>query len=127
MSNGNVRFIEIDRNAELRKKERQVTAAVRRLYPRCGPVKLYRTEDGRIGFEARLGAVAGERKRLDEVYRTIMKVLGQRRGRRPGVKTVQTKLRLPEPVFVALKKAAQRSGNSLSTVVANLARRQLSV
>jgi len=127
VNNPNVRFIEVERDSDLRAKERRVTAAVKRLYPRCGPVKLYRTADGRIGFEARLGAVAGERKRLDEVYRTIMNVLGQRRGRRPGVKTIQTKLRLPEPVFVALKKAAQSSGDSVSTVVANLARQQLSV
>lgn len=110
---------------ELRKKEKEANEAVRRSYPSCGPVKLYRAADGRLGFQIQLGVAAGDRKLLDDVYRVIMRALGERRGRRPGVKTVQTKLRLPEPVYLGLKNKAARSKVTLSAVVADLARREL--
>jgi len=47
-----------------------------------------------------------------------MKVLGRKRGRLAGVKTIQTKLRLPEPVYEELKKAADESHQSMSNIVA---------
>jgi hypothetical protein len=81
-------------------------------------VKVYRTADGQIGFELRVAITAGDKKRLDQLYSTVMKALGQKRGRPPGVKTVQTKLRLPEPVYEDLKKAADESQQSMSQVVA---------
>jgi len=59
---------------------------------------------------------AGDKKRLDQLYSTVMKVLGQKRGRPAGV-IVQTKL-LPEPVYEDLKKAAGESQRSMSHVVA---------
>ena len=93
-----VRFIEIVRDEELAKKEPEATGAVRRFFPDSPPVKLYRAADGRIGFQLRLSVAAGERKRLEDAYRAIMKVLGEKRGRPGGAKTVQTKLLLPEPV-----------------------------
>ncbi|MGH2608721.1 MAG: hypothetical protein ACRDHF_06480, partial [Tepidiformaceae bacterium] len=86
--------------------------------PGCGPVKLYRTADGQVGFELRVAITAGDKKRLDQLYSTVMKVLGQKRGRPAGVKTVQTKLRLPEPVYEDLKKAADESHQSMSNIVA---------
>ena len=125
MAKTKVDFIEVVDSPDLKKKEAEATAAVKRICRTCGRVKLYRTKDGRIGFQLRLGLAAGERKVFDEVYRAVMGVLGVKRGRRPGVKTVQTKLRLPEPVYLALKNEAARSKASLSAVVSELARREL--
>ena len=118
MKNGKVTFVEIVRDDELKKKEETVSKAVDQLYPGCGPVRLYRTADGQVGFELRLTLVPGDKKRLDQLYATVMKVLGERRGRPAGVKTVQTKLRLPEPVYEDLKKAAEGSHSTMSRVVA---------
>ncbi|MGH8245980.1 MAG: hypothetical protein ACREUU_06065 [Gammaproteobacteria bacterium] len=125
MKKTSAQFIEILHDPELRRKEKQVTEAVRRSHPQCGPIKLYRTADGRIGFQLQLRVAAGERQTLDDVYRIIMKVLGEKRGRRPGVRTVQTKLRLPETVYSALKKAAADSNATISSIVAELAQREL--
>lgn len=120
-----VHFIEVVRDDELTNKEPEATAAFRRFFPNSPPVKLYRTADGRIGFQLQLSVAAGERKRLEDAYRAVMKVLGEKRGRPRGAKTVQTKLLLPEPVYRALKKAAADSNATMSNVVADLARREL--
>jgi hypothetical protein len=111
-------FVEIVSDPELKAREADVTKAVNELYPGSGPVKLYRTADGQVGFELRVAITAGDKKRLDQLYSVVMKVLGRKRGRPPGVKTVQTKVRLPEPVFADLKKAADESHQSMSHVVA---------
>ena len=116
MNKTKVDFVEIVSDDELQKKEKQATEAVRRFYPDCGPVKLSRTTDGRIGLQMQIAVAPGERKRLDEVYRAVMRVLGEKRGRRAGIKTVQTKLHLPEPVYSALKKAASDSHSTMSRV-----------
>jgi len=118
MSNRKVTFVEIVSDPELKAREAKVSKAVNELYPGCGPVKLYRTADGQVGFELRVAITAGDKKRLDQLYSTVMKVLGRKRGRPVGVKTVQTKLRLPEPVYEDLKKAADESHQSMSHVVA---------
>ena len=65
-----------------------------------------------------VAVAAGERKKLDEVYRAVMRVLGEKRGRRRGVKTIQTKLHLPEPIYSVLKRVAEDSGSTMSNVVA---------
>ena len=52
------------------------------------------------------------------MYSTVMKALGQKRGRPTGVKTVQTKLRLLEPVYEDLRRAADESHKSMSHIVA---------
>src|SRR5215471_20910388 len=111
--------IEIVSDAQLRKREKEVTEIVRSFYPRCGPVKLYRTADGRIGFQAQLTLTPENRKQIEKVHRAVMKYLGEKRGRPTGVQTVQTKLRLPKPVYAALKKAARDSRETMSHVVAD--------
>jgi len=118
MRNRKVTFVEVVADPELKAREAEVSKAVNELYPGCGPVKLYRTADGQVGFELRVAITAGDKKRLDQLYSTVMRVLGRRRGRPAGVKTVQTKLRLPEPVYEDLKKAADESHQSMSYVVA---------
>ncbi len=65
-----------------------------------------------------MAITAGDKKRLDQLYSTVMKVLGQRRGRPAGVKTVQTKLRLPATVYEDLKMAADASHKTMSHIVA---------
>src|SRR5947209_5079554 len=118
MKNSKVKFIEIVGDDQLKKKQEDVTKAVNELYPGCGPVKLYRTAEGQIGFQLRLAVAPGDKKRLDQLYTTVMKALGERRGRPAGVKTVQTKLWLPEPVYEDLKRAAEESHSTMSKVVA---------
>lgn len=120
-----VRFVEVVRDDELARKEAAVTAAVRRIFPGVPPVKLYREADGRVGFHLQVAVAAGDRKKLEDAYRAVMKVLGEKRGRPAGARTIQTKLRLPEPVFRALKKAAADSHSTLSNVVTEIAKRAL--
>ena len=118
MKRTRVDFVELVPDSELRKKQREVTKVVKGFFPRCGPVKLYRTADGRTGFQMQVAVAAGERKKLDEVYRAVMRVLGEKRGRHRGVKTIQTKLHLPEPIYSVLKRVAEDSGSTMSNVVA---------
>lgn len=120
-----VHVIEVVRDEELARKEPGATAAVRRFFPDAPPVKLYRGADGRIGLQLQLSVAAGQRKRLEDAYRAVMRVLGEKRGRPREGKKVQTKLLLPEPVYRALKKAAVESNATMSNVVADLARRGL--
>ena len=127
MKKAKVDFVEIVPDRELKKREKDVTEAVKRFYPRCGPVKLYRTADGRVGFQMQIDVAAGERGKLDEVYRAVMKTLGERRGRHPGAKTIQTKLHLPEPVYSLLKKIAENSGSTMSNVVAESLRARFQI
>ena len=118
MKRTRVDFVELVPNSELRKRQREVTKVVKGFFPRCGAVKLYRTADGRIGFQMQVAVAAGERKKLDEVYRAVMRVLGEKRGRHRGVKTIQTKLHLSEPIYSVLKRVAEDSGSTMSNVVA---------
>ncbi len=111
-------FIEIVSDVQLRKREKEVTEIVRGFYPDCGLVKLYRTADGRVGFQMQLTLTTANRKQLDKVYRAVMKCLGEKRGRPSGVETVQTKLHLPKPIYSALKKTAEDSHETMSSVVA---------
>lgn len=119
MKKPKVTFVEIVPDADLKKKEREVTETMRHFYPHCGPVRLYRTEDGRVGFQAHLSVTSGDRKRLDQAYRAVMKVLGEKRGRPAGEKTVQAKLHLPLPLFETLKKVAKEMDSTMSSVVAD--------
>lgn len=114
-----VDFVEIVPDADLRKKEIEATETMRRFYPDCGPVRLYRTADGRLGLQLQLAVTVGDRKRLDHAYGAVMKVLGERRGRPAGERTVQAKLHLPERLFKELKKTAERQNLTMSSVVAD--------
>jgi len=120
-----VEFVEIVSDTTLKQKEKEATEAVKRLCPDCGPVRLYRTADGRVGIQLQVALTLGNRKLLDDIYRAVMRAVGQRRGRPVGQKTVQTKLRLPEPVYDLLKRAAERSHSTMSSVVADSLRDRL--
>ena len=63
----------------------------------------------------------GDRKQLNDAYAAVMKILGEKRGRPRGTRKVQTKLRLNEDVYMALRSTADRSRKSLSSVVEELA------
>ena len=121
MSKTNVHVVEVVEDSELRKKEGKAREAVKRFFPNAGPLRLYRTAEGRIGAQLDLSLTPGDRQRLDDAYGAIMKVLGETRGRPRGVKTVQTKLLLPEPVYRALKRAAAATNSTMSALVAQLA------
>jgi hypothetical protein len=112
-----IEVIEIVSDVQLKKREKEITEIVKGFWPTCGPVKLYRTADGRLGFRLQLTLTPENKKQVDKVYRAVMKALGERRGRPNGVETVQTKLRLPKNVYTALKKAAEDSGETMSSVV----------
>lgn len=109
--------IEIVSDPQLKRREKEITEIVKSFYPACGPVKLYRTADGRVGFQIQLTLTRENRKEIDKVYRAVVKYLGEKRGRPTGVETIQTKLRLPKPVYAALKKAAENSHETMSNVV----------
>lgn len=116
-----VHLVEVVPDSSLRKKEAEATSAFRRFFPKAPPLKLYRTSDGRIGFQAQLAVATGERARLASAYAAVMKVLGEKRGRPAGERKVQAKLRLQEPVYKALKAAAEKSHTTLSGLVEDLA------
>jgi hypothetical protein len=84
-------FIEVVSDIELRRREREVTAIARAFYPDCGPIRLYRTADGRVDFKMQVTLTPENRKHLDKVDRAVMEQLGEKRGRPSGVETVQTK------------------------------------
>ena len=89
-----VHVVEVVQDADLRRKEAKARAVVKRFFPNAGPVRLYRTAEGRVGCQLDLTVTAGDRKRLDQAYEAIMEALGERRGRPRGVRKVQTKLML---------------------------------
>lgn len=119
-----VDVIEIIREG-LTNKEKEVNDRVKRSFPECGPIKLYRASDGRVGFEVQMAIRAGGRKRLDQMYQAVMKALGEKRGRPRGGETVQTKLHLPKPVHAELKRLAEASGTTMSTIVADSLKERL--
>jgi len=121
MRKTNIHVLEVVEDQELRKKEAQASEAVKRFFPDSGRLRLYRTGEGRIGVQLDLTLTPGDRHRLDQTYSAIMKVVGETRGRPRGVKTVQTKLLLPEPVYRSLKRAAAASNSTMSGLVTQLA------
>ena len=58
--------------------------AIRRFFADAPELKLYRTADGRLGFQAQLTLAPGDRGRFEKAYRAVMKVLGAKRGRPAG-------------------------------------------
>lgn len=116
-----VHTIEIVRDEELKAKEEQATTTFRTFFPQAPPLKLYRTSDGRIGFQVAIALSPGNRKHLNDAYAAVMRVLGEKRGRPRGSRKVQAKLRLNEDVYKALKATADKSHKSLSSVVEELA------
>jgi hypothetical protein len=116
-----VHTIEIVRDDELRAKEEEATSTFRKFFPQAPPLKLYRTADGRIGFQVAVALSTGDRKLFNDAYAAVMKILGEKRGRPRGTRKVQAKLRLTEDVYNALKATADRTHKSVSTVVEELA------
>jgi hypothetical protein len=116
-----VHVVEVVPDAGLRKKEAKARAVVKRFFPNAGPLRLYRTAEGQVGCQLDVTVTAGDRTRLDEAYQAIMKALGEKRGRPRGVRKVQTKLMLPEPAYLALKRAAAAQHETMSGLVTQLA------
>lgn len=116
-----VDVVEVVVDQELRQRTRAATAAFRRFFPDAPELKLYRTSDGRLGFQTKLALAAGDRGRFEKAYRAVMKVLGATRGRPTGTRKVQAKLRLREPVYRKLRMAAKRSRRTVSDLVEELA------
>jgi hypothetical protein len=125
MSKLKATFVDVIPDPELKRKQAAVTKAVEKILPGCGPVILYRTAEGKIGFQMNVRLTAGDRRKLDQAYRAVMKVVGLRRGRPMGQKTVQTKLLLPEPVYLALKREAERSNVTMSSLAADALKARL--
>jgi hypothetical protein len=118
---GRVQVVEIVEDDELRRKTPAATKAFRRFFPEAPALAVYRTSDGRFGFQAHLALAAGDRARFEKAYRAVMQVLGETRGRPAGARKVQAKLRLREPVYRRLRMAAKRSGRTVSELVEELA------
>jgi len=81
MGKTKVHAIEVVKDAELRKKEAKARAVVKRFFPNAGPVRLYRTAQGRIGCQLDLTITAVDRMRVDQACETIMDAVGERRAR----------------------------------------------
>lgn len=120
MQKTDIQFIEVAPDRSLGRKERALNRKLRRAFPECAPVKLYRTTDGRLGFQLQLSVALGDRRKLDELYRFISQSLGTRRGRLSGAKTVQTKLNLRQDAYEALRRLCASSRKSLSAVASEL-------
>ncbi len=116
-----VDVVEVVVDDELRQKTRAATAAFRRFFADAPELKLYRTADGRLGFQAQFALVPGDGARFEKAYRAVMKVLGATRGRPAGTRKVRAKLRLREPVYRKLRMAAKRSRWTVSDLVEELA------
>ena len=56
-----VHVVEVVPDADLRKKEAKARAVVKRFFPNAGPVRLYRTAEGRVGCQLDLTVTAGDR------------------------------------------------------------------
>ena len=91
------------------------------LFSECGPGEALPNGAGRIGCQLDVAITAVDRMRLDQAYEAIMDAVGERRGRPRGIKKVQTKLMLPESAYLALKRAAAASHETMSGLVAQLA------
>ena len=59
-----VHVVEVVPDADLRKKEAKARAVVKRFFPNAGPVRLYRTAEGRVGCQLDLTLV-GAKVRLN--------------------------------------------------------------
>ena len=116
-----VQTVEIVQDDELKSKEKEATTTFRKYFPEAPPLRLYRTADGRIGFQVALALSPGVRKQFNDAYAAVMRILGEKRGRPRGSRKVQAKLRLNEDVYKALKATADKSHKSLSNVVEDLA------
>jgi len=116
-----VHTIEIVRDEELKAKEEEATKTFRKFFPQAPALRLYRTSDGRVGFQVAIALSPGDRKVFNDAYAAVMKVLGEKRGRPRGTRKVQAKLRLTEDVYKALKATADKSHKSMSSVVEELA------
>jgi len=116
-----VHTIEIVRDDELKSKEEKATAVFRQFFPDAPALRLYRTADRRIGVQVAISLSPGDRKHFDDAYVAVMKILGEKRGRRRGSRKVQAKLRLNENVYKALKASAERSHKTVSSLVEDLA------
>ena len=86
MQKTKVHVVKVVPDADLRKKEAKARAVIKRFFPNAGPVRLYRTAEGRVGCQLDLTVTAGDRKRLDQAYEAIMDAVGERRGRPRGIK-----------------------------------------
>lgn len=116
-----VQVVELVEDRRLSRKEAQATAAFRRFFKDAPPLKLYRTADGRVGFQAQVFIAPGDRERFQQAYAAVMGVLGAKRGRPAGLRKVQAKLRLEERIYRALKARAKETHTSVSGLVEDLA------
>src|SRR3990172_5417236 len=96
-----IHVIEVVKDKELRARQAQATAVFRRFYPGAPPLRLFRTRDGRLGFQAQVSIAPGQRELSNLAYAQVMRVLGEKRGRSAGERKVQAKLRLRAPVYRA--------------------------
>ena len=118
-----VEFVEVVRDEDLQKRQGEATKAFRRYFPEAPPVQLYRTADGRVGVQTRFAIAVGEHGKFQKAFAAVMKILGEKRGRPASEPKVQVKMRISEPVFMALKAKAVSSRTSLSALIENLARK----
>lgn len=125
----NVQVYEIRRDPKLASTERRVNRVLRAAGLQGCSVKLFRTQDGRIGYSAQISQVlpsAEGRRALDVIHRAVCAATGYQRGRPAGVPTHQVKCRLGDQVYKKLVREAKKRDLTPSSLVADLVSQKLS-
>lgn len=124
-----VQFFEIRRDRTLATLERGINRKLRAAGLEGCSVKLFRTDDGRVGYSAQVSQVspsAEGRRTLDVIHRAVCEATGYKRGRPPAEPTHQVKCRVTENVYRKLLCKARKQAVTPSTLVAQLVEQQMS-
>ncbi len=124
-----VKFYEISRDRALVALERKINLKLRGDGLAGCSVRLFRTQDDRVGYSAQVSQVApsAEGKRvLDAIHRAVCEATGYKRGRPPAKPTRQVKCRVTEDVYRKLVLEAKRQETTPSTLVARFVSRRVS-
>jgi hypothetical protein len=124
----NVKVLELSRGRELRVIEKRINEDLKRHGLKDASVALFRTDDGEIGYSARVAHVlpaSGSRKALEVIHRVVCRAIGYKRGRPPGEPSHQVKCRVPEGVYQRLVRAAKKRDVTPSSLLAELAEQEL--
>ncbi len=116
-----VQIYELESADDLKLREKVVNQAL----AGKARVKLFRDQDGRVGYSLHgLDLAAGKRVLLD-FHATLARALGWRRGRPRGEPTHQVKFRIPESAYQRLARRAQSRSISPSRLAGELILKQL--
>jgi hypothetical protein len=91
--------------------EKTINRKLRKVGPNYGIRNLYRTPQGRYGFEMRVSVDPRDEAKLHQIVREVLRAL-------PGDRPVQATWYLPESLVARVKSRAKKKGVSQSALVA---------